>query len=250
MKYEYILKAMEKSYSHKPHLAELPHDRRTNDPELLQERIDAIDEALKELEYDIDYMKNITIGLQNAIKSHEDFINETISQGKETIANLKKNDFNIYDYGSLPEDAHEPYGIINDYETYKNTIPIVEEDLNKLEPQLKELIKNPNINIKEEDIEQYVTSTTQLENSTARMMRLYNFGEDGNGKTMELYNDSHSLKWRADLLGKEIKHLPEDSEEFKQEEKELKALENKKQDYLDERYKTEEKKKAGEKRNQ
>lgn len=38
-----------KSYSHKPHLAELPHDRRTNDPELLQERIDAIDEKIDEL---------------------------------------------------------------------------------------------------------------------------------------------------------------------------------------------------------
>ena len=39
-----------KSYSHKPHLAELPHDRRTNDPELLQERIDACNEKIKETE--------------------------------------------------------------------------------------------------------------------------------------------------------------------------------------------------------
>ena len=37
-----------KSYSHKPHLANLPHDRRTNDPDKLQERIDAIDERLAE----------------------------------------------------------------------------------------------------------------------------------------------------------------------------------------------------------
>lgn len=55
MKTEYLLKTIEeyteeKSYSHKPHLAELPHDRRTNDPKLLQERIDAINEELEQAE--------------------------------------------------------------------------------------------------------------------------------------------------------------------------------------------------------
>ena len=47
-----------KSYSHKPHLASLPHDRRTNDPELLQERIDAIDERMADNLKKMDDLRN------------------------------------------------------------------------------------------------------------------------------------------------------------------------------------------------
>ena len=46
-----------KSYSHKPHLGSLPHDRRTNDPDLLQERIDACDEKIKQTEKEIKEME-------------------------------------------------------------------------------------------------------------------------------------------------------------------------------------------------
>lgn len=39
---------LEKTYSHLPHLGSLPYDRRSNDPDELQERLDAIDERLEE----------------------------------------------------------------------------------------------------------------------------------------------------------------------------------------------------------
>lgn len=39
---------LNKSYSHKPHLASLPHDRRTNDPEKLKERLDEVVHRLEE----------------------------------------------------------------------------------------------------------------------------------------------------------------------------------------------------------
>lgn len=58
VKYKTILKIIEKeltkSYSHKPHLADLPYDRRSNNPDELQERIDEIDRRLKDVEKDMD----------------------------------------------------------------------------------------------------------------------------------------------------------------------------------------------------
>lgn len=50
VKLEYIIKTIEKTYSHKPHLQDLPYDLRVRDPELLQERIDACNEKIQESE--------------------------------------------------------------------------------------------------------------------------------------------------------------------------------------------------------
>ena len=46
-KYGSANEIMNKSYHNKPHLGSLPHDRRTNDLDKLQERIDAIDERVQ-----------------------------------------------------------------------------------------------------------------------------------------------------------------------------------------------------------
>ena len=231
-----------KSYSHKPHLAELPHDRRTNDPELLQERIDAIDEALKDVEDEIDFAQRLINGTGNAIESNKEFLKNSMDVGDDAIQNMKKNDFSIYDYGELPEDANEPYGIIKDYERYQENLPLVEEYHNKIKPQINAMLKDPTLNINSKDLEQYKKTTEALENGTARMMRIYSYGDEGDAKVMELYNDSHALKWRADLMESSINVYKSDIDELKEQERELKTLQSKKQDYLDERERTETKK--------
>ena len=45
--YKYFIQALEKSYSHKPHLADLPYDRRSNNIDELQERVREIDKRVK-----------------------------------------------------------------------------------------------------------------------------------------------------------------------------------------------------------
>ena len=246
--FKHIIMAMEKSYSHKPHLAELPHDRRTNDPELLQERIDAINEKLEEIEDEIDFQESNIRGSERAMESDREFFNELIDTGKEDINKLKESDFDINDYGDLPEDAHEPWGIINDYNNYKESVPIVEENLNKLEPQLKELMKDPTSNIKQKDIDKYYESTKLLENGTARMMRLYDFGEEGNAEAEQLYTYSHSLNWKAELLGSSVNSYKNQVEDIKDYNKEIKTLNSQKDDFLDELNKTEAKKEQAEKK--
>ena len=57
VQYKYILEAIEKSYSHKPHLAGLPYDLNTNDPEKLKERLKACKRGLKEAKQDLKDMQ-------------------------------------------------------------------------------------------------------------------------------------------------------------------------------------------------
>lgn len=244
--FKHIIMAMEKSYSHKPHLAELPHDRRTHDPEKLQERIDAIHEKLEEINDEIEFQESNIRGSENTIESDREFFNKLIDTGKESINSLKESDFDINDYGELPEDAHEPYGIINDYKHFKESVPTVEECLNKLEPQLKDLIKDPSTNVSQKDIDNYYEATKLLENGTARMMRIYDFGPEGNEKAMQLYDDSHSLNWKAELLGMTVNSYKTQVEDIKEYNKEISSLNSKKDDFLDELDKTEAKKEQSE----
>ena len=83
MKLEYIIKTiekeLEKSYSHKPHLADLPYDRRSTNPEELQERINEIDKRIDE--------NNEKIELATREK---DRFASLIEQQKEDILKAKK----------------------------------------------------------------------------------------------------------------------------------------------------------------
>ena len=80
-----------KSYFHKPHLGSLPHDRRTNDPEKLQERIDEIDRRVKdnnrkinELKEENDEFKEINKKVDEYNKIHKDRLKEAYEQRKES----------------------------------------------------------------------------------------------------------------------------------------------------------------------
>ena len=98
MKTKYILQTIqkyteEKSYSHKPHLADLPHDRRTNDPELLQERLDAIDDALKDNKNKLDAEYEVQKECNDKIKELDDKNKEwenQIQQMKEASAQFEE----------------------------------------------------------------------------------------------------------------------------------------------------------------
>lgn len=80
---KYYKKYVDKSYSHKPHLQELPHDRRTNDPELLQERIDACDEKIRETETKIKEMEESAKYNENIYKKAE--IDKLLTNCREFI---------------------------------------------------------------------------------------------------------------------------------------------------------------------
>ena len=85
-KIKYIIQAIEKSYSHKPHLGSLPHDRRTSDPELLQERIDAIDERMEDNDKEI---RKLEKERKELLNQHQD-INDEIEEKEKEITKLQE----------------------------------------------------------------------------------------------------------------------------------------------------------------
>lgn len=87
-----------KSYSHKPHLANLPHDRRTNDPEKLQERIDKIDERLEENDEKTYFLENENIDLNHQKDSNNKEIKEFEDNIKKIDDKISKEESNIKDY--------------------------------------------------------------------------------------------------------------------------------------------------------
>lgn len=87
-----------KSYSHKPHLASLPHDRRTNDPELLQERIDKIDERLAENDEKTYFLENEYKDLQNQKTNNNNEIKEIENNIKKIDGKITEEESNIEKY--------------------------------------------------------------------------------------------------------------------------------------------------------
>ena len=86
----YIIKSIEeymdeKSYSHKPHLAELPYDLNTNDPDKLKERLKACRRGLKEAKEDLkDWTELYEFNVESIKKEESD-----IKAIKEEIQTLK-----------------------------------------------------------------------------------------------------------------------------------------------------------------
>lgn len=103
--YKYFIQALEKSYSHKPHLADLPYDRRSNNLEELQARIDEIDDRIKTNGILIENEKKIQSEEEDTIRMLQDEI-----EGKyiPALEEIQKNEeqFKIYDE-MMQEEAFE-----------------------------------------------------------------------------------------------------------------------------------------------
>ncbi len=108
-----------KSYSHKPHLGSLPHDRRTNDPDKLQERIDVIDERLKKIDKEI---KKTEKELDNLIKDKKGEIEQNIKDAEKQIRNAKSTirrweNYYIRSFGQDFDKFYDYYEAMDDLET-------------------------------------------------------------------------------------------------------------------------------------
>lgn len=149
VKYKYIIKAIEKSYSHAPHLGSLPYDRRSNDPEQLQERIDEIDKRIeqekttqeklqKELE-DVDYHINQCEKTHNTLGDHSTTLFKLMDQEFESpystleyhvdrinnweLGRSRENVINTWEQAGLKEEIRKIYNdldnITKDYNKIK-----------------------------------------------------------------------------------------------------------------------------------
>lgn len=99
--YKYIIQAIEKSYSHKPHLAMLPYDLNTNDPKKLKERLRACNRELREAQSDLKYAKeNVDMMTDNIeeIEENEKLFQEDIQKMEEQNAQIKETMGKVYDH--------------------------------------------------------------------------------------------------------------------------------------------------------
>ena len=103
--YKYFIQALEKSYSHKPHLADLPYDRRSNNIDELQERLDEIDKRVKANERLIENEKKIQEELTQTNRMLQEEIIEKYQPALEEIE-LKEQQFETYDK-EMQEEAYE-----------------------------------------------------------------------------------------------------------------------------------------------
>lgn len=92
-----------KSYSHKPHLASLPHDRRTNDPELLQERIDAIDERMADNLKKMDDLRN---KINDTIERRDKF-QKTVDEIQKICDKQEENNRKVDEYRAKRKKENE-----------------------------------------------------------------------------------------------------------------------------------------------
>lgn len=103
--YKYFIQALEKSYSHKPHLADLPYDRRSNNIDELQERIGEIDKRVKANERLIENEKKVQEELTQTNRMLQEEIIEKYQPALEEIE-LKEQQFETYDK-EMQEEAYE-----------------------------------------------------------------------------------------------------------------------------------------------
>lgn len=288
---EYYRKHLEdsKSYSHKPHLGSLPHDRRTNDPEKLQERIDAIDERLKDtdsnikdVEHELDYL----IGdkkkeYEQNIKEAEDEVNsknEEISNLSEDYISKLTDSIDLWDefYGGVSEgeidispnlqDIGDEDWDESDYEGYEEKV--MEQTMDDL-AEIGNKVDwyrdaDPNKLMQPEmggAFEEAIRNLRTLDYDLDQFFDLHDeFGEDEKFLYTNLFNES------ADILDeiKEAQHVIDMDTKFIKEQTEalnevslpsangqrriinlnnkLDKLHRERQDYLDERERTETKK--------
>lgn len=109
----------EKSYSHKPHLGSLPHDRRATDPELLQERMDACDERIKE---NNEKIKDFNKEKEALLSSTEELekANEKLAKENEKLTEQNKKDYEEFQK-SIDEGFDEFENFLDEVEGALNT---------------------------------------------------------------------------------------------------------------------------------
>ena len=110
----FLEKEMGKSYSHKPHLADLPYDRRSNDPDELQERIDEINTRIKANDRLIENEKKIQKQEEGIIKELEDEIEKY--ENNISSLELAEKQFETYDKEMQKEGLDSIQSIVSRFE--------------------------------------------------------------------------------------------------------------------------------------
>lgn len=279
VKYENIIKAIDdycKSYSHKPHLGSLPHDRRTSDPELLQERIDAIDERvadndkeIRKIEEKIKELTNDSAINQQNIKEAQDEIDEKtqeIEDYKDKYEETMGDALETWDefrdqltsgdmllgpsYEDMPEEIDEDEWDFEEYEEdYNDEIYATSEDLNSRIDYFRDIPPE------EFDVEM-MNDLKTLNYDINNFMEQGFLGEDeqfiyGNlfEESTEIINDIQETRRVIDM---DTEHITEqlrlqntNEPEIKELNGRLDQLRRENQDYKEERQRTEDKKNNG-----
>ena len=80
------LEYYKKSYSHKPHLAGLPYDLNTNDPDKLKERLKACEDGLKEAEKELKDLQDF----KDNVESVEQYNKEIQEKSEASLDKIKE----------------------------------------------------------------------------------------------------------------------------------------------------------------
>ena len=143
VQYKYIIQAIEKSYSHKPHLAQLPYDLNTNDPKKLKERLRACNRELREAQSDLKYAKeNVDMMTDNIEEIDEEtkLRNEEIQRLTDENNRITEAKTKIYDHFEdvtmLTE--NDGWEIKKQYDKLKETSN--DTDFTGIEDDMKEFI--------------------------------------------------------------------------------------------------------------
>lgn len=144
VKFRYIIQAITKSYSHKPHLQDLPHDLRSTNPEELQERIDAIDERVEKEKEFLQEKYDANIKLNDEIRKLGDINKELEEKNKKLKTENKRYEkfgkelFNHFEKVSRnsQKDANE---ISNDYENLKKN---TDADFSEIDSEINNFVNN------------------------------------------------------------------------------------------------------------
>lgn len=248
VKYKTILKIIEKeltkSYSHKPHLANLPHDRRTNDLDKLQERLDEINRRVKEVDESIDEgkkeLKTLAKRLRNK-KIERQNNTKKIKQDEETFDDNMQEDYNRW------KEFKEGYdkGFYTQSWWNENFAKYVHDKISKLDERIEEMKTVSYETITEKEKKDLIKL---WEDESEFMKEVY----DHDDETEHIYTDYGSIFQQLSMTLKDIPKLKEQNNELTKEinniENKIQELENNqkqqaniRQDYIDEKKKTEDK---------
>lgn len=175
-------------------IQDLPYDLRTTDIGKLQERYDAITTLLEEKKQDLDDSFDdieVTEGyIEYAVNSVSGFADNIESSLKEIEDN--KFDISEYDLSMTPGQLED---IERELKKIDDNLPKAKELYNKLSPKLKAYLKDPSkdLGISDKDFENLEEYTSWVENGFSRLMRIWDFGEQGNNSIRSLYDDAQTL---------------------------------------------------------
>lgn len=129
------LEYYKKSYSHKPHLAGLPYDLNTNDPDKLKERLKACKDGLKEAEKelkDLQEFKGNVESVEQYNKEIQEKSEAKLNKIKEQWERVRNNPYYSEDIEEFVESGMEDFiddmenniGFIGKHDvTYHSTLP-------------------------------------------------------------------------------------------------------------------------------